>query len=95
MEKEAEGELKEKIRALRKEVDRREGISRKKWIGTALLGIVGLATVYTAYNEFVFRPEQARKPYREAGLSQEQAEEFIKNYPQQNGNSVEDSFHAA
>ncbi|MEM3451888.1 MAG: hypothetical protein QW830_05750 [Nitrososphaerales archaeon] len=39
LEKEAEGELKEKIRALMKEVDRREGISRKKWIGIHFLEV--------------------------------------------------------
>ncbi|MEM3907552.1 MAG: hypothetical protein QXZ17_11945 [Nitrososphaerota archaeon] len=40
----------------------------------------------------VYMPEQARMPYREAGLSNEQADSFIKKYPEQNGNSTWVSF---
>jgi len=32
--------------------------------------------------------EQARKPYREAGLSEEQVNSFLAKYPSQNGNST-------
>ncbi|MEM2100155.1 MAG: hypothetical protein QXP45_02285, partial [Thermoproteota archaeon] len=40
----------------------------------------------------VYMPEQARMPYRGAGLSNEQADSFIKKYPEQNGNYTWVSF---
>ncbi|MEM4228493.1 MAG: hypothetical protein QXZ66_01840 [Thermoproteota archaeon] len=43
----------------------------------------------------VYMPEQARMPYREAGLSNEQADSFIKKYPEQNGNYTWVSFAKA
>ncbi|MBO3798072.1 MAG: hypothetical protein JTT13_04325 [Candidatus Brockarchaeota archaeon] len=44
------------------------------------------------YYFLVYMPEQARMPYREAGLSNEQADSFIKKYPEQNGNYTWVSF---
>ncbi|MEM2172757.1 MAG: hypothetical protein QXS66_05875 [Thermoproteota archaeon] len=65
----------------------------KRKIGYALaLTALASAALGGLYYQFVYKPEQARKPYREAGLSQEQADSFIKNYPQQNGNSTWVSF---
>ncbi|MBO3800173.1 MAG: hypothetical protein FGF52_03875 [Candidatus Brockarchaeota archaeon] len=92
LEKEAEGELKEKIRALRKEVDRREGISRKKAVGAALAAIMLGTTASALYYQFVFKPEQEKKPYKQAGLTDEEANNFINKYPNQNGNSTWVSF---
>ncbi|MEM2050981.1 MAG: hypothetical protein QXZ11_07675, partial [Thermoproteota archaeon] len=51
--------------------------------------------VAASYYFLVYMPEQARKPYRGAGLSNEQADSFIKKYPQQNGNSTWVSFAKA
>ncbi|MEM3382291.1 MAG: hypothetical protein QXQ11_09075, partial [Candidatus Bathyarchaeia archaeon] len=65
----------------------------KRKIGYALaLSALASAAFAALYYQFVFKPEQARKPYKEAGLTQEQADSFIKNYPQQNGNSTWVSF---
>ncbi|MBO3754432.1 MAG: hypothetical protein FGF53_06110 [Candidatus Brockarchaeota archaeon] len=58
LEKSVEGELKEKIKALRKEVDRREGIGRKKAVGAALIAAFGLAALGGLYYQFVYKPEE-------------------------------------
>ncbi|MEM2980390.1 MAG: hypothetical protein QW385_03335 [Thermoproteota archaeon] len=103
LEKGAEGELKDKIRALRKEVGKREGIHSKRIVYGAALGIIALASLGGLYYQFVFKPEQerqeaerraeqARRPYKQAGLTQEQADSFIFNHPGQNGNSTWVSF---
>ncbi len=92
LEKEARGEVKDKIRAIRREVEKREGVKLRRIVYASALGILGLAALGGLYYQFVFKPEQERKPYKEAGLSKEQADSFIKNYPQQNGNSTWVSF---
>jgi len=56
------------------------------------LAFLTVLVVATSYYFLVYLPGQARKPYVEAGLSVEQADSFIKNYPQQNGNSTWVSF---
>jgi len=48
-----------------------------------LLAVSGLA-----YYTLVYRPEQLKKPYKKAGLTDKQASEFISKYPMQNGNST-------
>ncbi|MBO3840119.1 MAG: hypothetical protein JTT17_04710 [Candidatus Brockarchaeota archaeon] len=59
------------------------------------LAFLTVLVVATSYYFLVYLPGQARKPYVEAGLSVEQADSFIKNYPQQNGNSTWVSFAKA
>ncbi|MGC8832250.1 MAG: hypothetical protein ACP5PQ_06700, partial [Thermoproteota archaeon] len=58
---------------------------------------VSLAVILVAasYYFLIHLPEQARKPYRQAGLSDEQASEFVSRYKQQNGNSTWVSFAKA
>ena len=63
----------------------------KKLLG---LGVLGL-TLAAGLGAFLYKQhldEQMRKPYKQAGLSDEQAKEFIANYPNQNGNSTWVSF---
>jgi len=59
-------------------------------IGIVLILFTAGATGVFLYNHYL--GEQARRPYRDAGLSDEQAEEFIAKYPKQNGNSTWVSF---
>ncbi|MEM2940188.1 MAG: hypothetical protein QW304_01335, partial [Thermoproteota archaeon] len=66
------------------------GVRVKTFILAASAILIIAASYY--YYFLVYLPEQARKPYKEAGLSKEQADSFIKNYPQQNGNSTWVSF---
>jgi hypothetical protein len=91
LEKMAEGELREKIRALRKEVGKKEGLYSKHAKAIAFLSLVASAAVgsYLIYKHLENqKKEEAKKPYKQAGLSDEQAEEFIAAYPKQNGNST-------
>ncbi|NHV98761.1 MAG: hypothetical protein HA496_03845, partial [Thaumarchaeota archaeon] len=91
LEKVCEGELREKIRALRKEVGKKEGLYSKHVKAIAFLGLVTSAAVgsYLVYKHLENqKKEEAKKPYKQAGLSDEQAEEFIASYPKQNGNST-------
>jgi hypothetical protein len=55
-------------------------------IGIVLILFTAGAIGVFLYNHYL--GEQARRPYRDAGLSDEQAEEFIASYPKQNGNST-------
>ncbi|MEM5878982.1 MAG: hypothetical protein QXU74_00625, partial [Candidatus Aenigmatarchaeota archaeon] len=68
---------------------------RKRWLYGLVGGAAGILLGTLAWNELINKPEQERKPYKEAGLSKEQADSFIKNYPQQNGNSTWVSFAKA
>ncbi|MBO3840763.1 MAG: hypothetical protein JTT17_08130 [Candidatus Brockarchaeota archaeon] len=56
------------------------------------LAFLTVLVIFASYYFLAYLPGQARKPYVEAGLSVEQADSFIKNYPQQNGNSTWVSF---
>ena len=95
LEKSVKGELREKIKAIRKEVDRKEGISRRKWVGLGLTAALAGAALGGLYYQFIYKPEQAKRPYREAGLTDEQASRFVNKYPNQNGNSTWVSFAKA
>jgi hypothetical protein len=91
LEKIAEGELREKIRAVRKEVGKKEGLYSKHVKAIAFLGLVASAAggSYLIYKHLENqKKEEAKKPYKQAGLSDEQAGEFIASYPKQNGNST-------
>jgi hypothetical protein len=59
----------------------------KKLLG---LGVLGL-TLAAGLGAFLYKQhldEQVRKPYKQAGLSDDQAKEFISRHPNQNGNST-------
>jgi len=73
-------------------VQLRRGLLEKRKIGFAILIIlvVAGATGFFLYKQHL--EEQARKPYREAGLSDEQVNSFLAKYPIQNGNSTWVSF---
>jgi len=60
----------------------------KKAVTVGLLGLIGGAAFAGAYYKFIYEPEQRKAPYKQAGLTDEQASNFIKEYPQQNGNST-------
>jgi hypothetical protein len=95
LEKIAEGELKEKIKTVRKEVGKKEGLYSKHVKAIAFLSIIASAAIgsYLIYKHLENqKKEEAKKPYKQAGLSDEQAEEFITKYPKQNGNSTWVSF---
>jgi|GEM_PF-1350467 len=95
LEKICEGELREKIRALRKEVGKKEGLYSKHVKAIAFLGLVASAAVgsYLVYKHLENqRKEEMKKPYKQAGLSDDKIEEFIASYPKQNGNSTWVSF---
>jgi hypothetical protein len=59
-------------------------------IGIVLILFTAGATGVFLYNHYL--GEQARKPYRDAGLSDEQVNSFLAKYPKQNGNSTWVSF---
>ncbi|MEM2981208.1 MAG: hypothetical protein QW385_07605 [Thermoproteota archaeon] len=61
-------------------------------VKAVILAFSTILIIAASYYFLVYLPEQARKPYKEAGLTQEQADSFIKSYPQQNGNSTWVSF---
>jgi len=55
-------------------------------IGIVLILFTAGATGVFIYNHYL--GEQARKPYRDAGLGEEQISSFLAKYPKQNGNST-------
>jgi hypothetical protein len=95
LEKVCEGETKEKIKALRKEVGKKEGLYSDRVKCIALLGVVASAAIgsYLLHNYLENQKrEEAKRPYREAGLPDDKIEEFLNKYPKQNGNSTWVSF---
>ncbi|MGB9760210.1 MAG: hypothetical protein ACP5IT_06345 [Thermoproteota archaeon] len=66
--------------------------SRKKlFVGLGVL----IALAGAALGSYLYmkqQEEQVKKPYKQAGLSDEQAEQFVSRYKQQNGNSTWVSF---
>jgi len=60
----------------------------KKGLTIGLLGLFGGIAVGVAYNEFVFKPEQRKAPYRQTGAIDEQINQFLSKYPQENGNAT-------
>ena len=75
-----------KGKALRKEFEKREGISRRKRLTLLTLGLLA-GTLALSYYHFIYLPEQRRAPYRKYGTSK-QIDEFLSKYPQANGNST-------
>ena len=57
--------------------------------------IIGLGAYLYKQHLDRIHEEEIKKPYREAGLSDKQANEFIAKYPEQNGNSTWVSFAKA
>jgi hypothetical protein len=57
-------------------------------LGAGIVLILFIAAVagFLLYNHYL--GEQARKPYGEAGLGEEQISSFLARYPKQNGNST-------
>ncbi|MBO3754470.1 MAG: hypothetical protein FGF53_06325, partial [Candidatus Brockarchaeota archaeon] len=81
-------------REFEKAFDKAEkGRKRKRKVAYGLaLAALGLAALGGLYYQFVYKPEQAKKPYKQAGLTDEQAERFVDAHPSQNGNSTWVSF---
>ncbi|MGB9726444.1 MAG: hypothetical protein ACPLZ8_07385 [Fervidicoccaceae archaeon] len=66
--------------------------------GKTLIAVVVSLTVIlvaASYYFLIHLPEQAKKPFKQAGLTDEQANEFVSRYKEQNGNSTWVSFAQA
>jgi hypothetical protein len=65
--------------------------NKKLILGLSALGLIAASSLgaylYKQHLENQ-KKEEAKRPYKQAGLSDEQAEEFIASYPKQNGNST-------
>ncbi|MEM4720642.1 MAG: hypothetical protein QXT73_01095 [Candidatus Methanomethylicaceae archaeon] len=90
LEKEVQGNLKYRLSALKKEFEKREGISKRKALGLAVGTILALSAAGIGlYHQSI------KRPYKEAGLDDNQISSFIKKFPQHNGNSTWVSFAKA
>ena len=63
-------------------------MDRKLLAEIAAVGLLILFLGIGAYYNFVHLPEQRKAPYKQAGLTDEQASNFISKHSQQNGNST-------
>jgi hypothetical protein len=56
--------------------------------GLALLVPIAIGAIGSYYYYYIYLPEQRRKPFVTVGLTKDQADEFMKIFPQQNGNQT-------